>query len=453
MYFSDLDKDEKLDDAARSKIEQFSNMDYDGYKISGYCGSGLSGYVLRAEKGRDVKAIKIPKHNFFDSIIIEGGKQLAKIKGHPNIVEIDGDGHFEHENGFPYSRMEFIDGQDLEYKLGMSSGIGIDVDTSIDILREVAQGMKYAHSKGVYHYDLRPSNIIIQNNGDIKLTDFGLLRFALTSEDAELREAAKGYKYKIRDRFGKSMGSFEPADNWLPRSARENGEYLPVVDVFQFGKVAYYMLTGSVPSGIPPKVSSKLGSQFSMIDDLLSNACQDDEKSISVSFDDFLGLFARTQDTESQSLLENKITTFSSQLDFSLKNISTLSKHKGKDYVRRIEKEKQKMISNINFLIDNYSDIIDFASQKGLTSVDDIPEQLYNIRVGFQDRCNRDVNSMANFLDSRNADNKDPADLIVVGGFKEYINRLKRSPSEIRSYLSDINVRSNGRNVKVFRNG
>jgi serine/threonine protein kinase len=107
-------------------------------------------------------------------------KITAKLD-HPNIVEIHAVGEW---NGLPYIEMEKIEGVTLEKLVSDRGGLPFEVCTSIGIL--MCRALRYAHNHeyalygetyhGIIHRDLKPNNIMVANNGNVKLMDFGIAR-------------------------------------------------------------------------------------------------------------------------------------------------------------------------------------------------------------------------------------------------------------------------------------
>ena len=107
-----------------------------------------------------------------DLELVERFKREAKICAklqHPNIVNIYDFGTCEDEC---YITMEFVHGQTLQELLRKKSPLPVPV--ILYIAKSILQGLDYAHRFGVIHRDIKPSNIMIENNGSIKITDFGL---------------------------------------------------------------------------------------------------------------------------------------------------------------------------------------------------------------------------------------------------------------------------------------
>jgi serine/threonine-protein kinase len=99
--------------------------------------------------------------------------QIAGSLDHPNIVR-------GYDCGFDeagvYLVEEYLDGEDLAHKIRSRSPL--PYRTRLAILIEVAHAISYAHSKGVYHRDLKPGNIRVLENGHVKLMDFGIAKMS-----------------------------------------------------------------------------------------------------------------------------------------------------------------------------------------------------------------------------------------------------------------------------------
>ena len=146
------------------------------YKIIEELGRGGMGVVCKAE---DIKlkrnvAIKfLPKHIAADSEERERFKieaQAAAALNHPNIATIHAIEEFDDEM---FIVMEYIDGQEL--KNIIKSEIP-NPKSAIDYATQIAEGLQAAHKKGIVHRDIKSSNIMITEDGKIKIMDFGLAK-------------------------------------------------------------------------------------------------------------------------------------------------------------------------------------------------------------------------------------------------------------------------------------
>lgn len=141
---------------------------------------------------------------------------------HPNIVTLFDFGETE---GIVYMAMEFLDGTDL--KKVLKSGVALPLPRKLDILKQVCDGLAYAHAQGVIHRDLKPGNIHLLDSGLVKIVDFGLARIG--SSDLTKAGVVVGTPYYMSPEQirGKKVDH---------RS-----------DIFSLGCVMYEFLTGQRP--------------------------------------------------------------------------------------------------------------------------------------------------------------------------------------------------------------
>ena len=152
------------------------------FEIVGKLGKGAFGMVY---KGHD------PRINRFSSIkvmspatagdpdLVARFRREAEAAGglnHPNIVTIYDLGEQE---GLPYIAMEFLDGDDLERMVKEKADV--PVDKKIDYIRQVAEGLHYAHENGIVHRDIKPANVRLLPDGTIKIMDFGIAKMAASN--------------------------------------------------------------------------------------------------------------------------------------------------------------------------------------------------------------------------------------------------------------------------------
>lgn len=149
---------------------------------------------------------------------------LGKLS-HPYILSIFDIGEFE---GRPYLVMEYIPGGTLKELL---KGKPIPWERAVQITISLARALETAHSKGIIHRDVKPSNILMANGSDPKLSDFGI---------AKLIESEEGYSGVT----GTGIGIGTP-DYMAPEQAAGNADAR--ADIYALGTVFYQMVTGSLP--------------------------------------------------------------------------------------------------------------------------------------------------------------------------------------------------------------
>jgi hypothetical protein len=144
---------------------------------------------------------------------------------HPNIVQIFDIGEQE---GIPFLALEFVDGGSLAEKL---SGTPLAPRKAAESVLALARAVHHAHEKGIVHRDLKPANVLLQADGTLKITDFGL---------AKRTEAEHS-----QTQTGAILGS--PSYMSPEQAAGRSGEIGPATDVYALGVMLYELLTGRPP--------------------------------------------------------------------------------------------------------------------------------------------------------------------------------------------------------------
>ena len=150
--------------------------------------------------------------------------QSAGILSHPNIVTIH-DVVEESDEGIAFIAMEYVRGTNLKVLLQREGGL--DLAYVAGILEQIADGLDYAHSKGVVHRDVKPANIIITADNRAKITDFGIARIDTSNLTQE----------------GQLLGT----PNYMAPEQILGREVDHRADIFSLGVVLYEMLTRHKP--------------------------------------------------------------------------------------------------------------------------------------------------------------------------------------------------------------
>lgn len=152
-------------------------------------------------------------------------ESTAKLH-HPNIVSVYNAGQYE---GRPYMVMEFLEGQTVQQyvRRKMELGEPLTVKEAVNIVIQAAQGLQYAHEKGVVHRDVKPGNLWIDSDGKVKVLDLGL---ALAAADDDAKKHTVG-----------------TPDFMSPEQCSPQGTVNPRSDVYSLGCTLFYILTGTVP--------------------------------------------------------------------------------------------------------------------------------------------------------------------------------------------------------------
>jgi hypothetical protein len=150
---------------------------------------------------------------------------LAELR-HPHIAQLLDGG--ETPDGMPYFALEYVEGESLADYVEIHQ---LDVEGRTKLLVEVAEALAYAHRRGVIHRDLKPGNILVTADGDVKLLDFGIAKLIDHPAGATLTHHQVGPmtpEYAAPEQFrGAALGVW--------------------TDVYQFGILSFRILTGRLP--------------------------------------------------------------------------------------------------------------------------------------------------------------------------------------------------------------
>lgn len=159
-------------DTGDSDLQQVGNYDLVGKIAEGGMGTVYKG---RHRATGDIVAIKIvPSHMTTNTIFLKRFEQeynAAKALDHPNIVKAI---EFGRDGGLPFLVMEFVDGESLGQRLERVHHL--DEAEGIKVIGQVAQGLHKAHKLGLIHRDVKPDNILLASDGQVKLVDLGLVK-------------------------------------------------------------------------------------------------------------------------------------------------------------------------------------------------------------------------------------------------------------------------------------
>jgi tRNA A-37 threonylcarbamoyl transferase component Bud32 len=159
----------------------------------------------------------------FQARFLREARLVAKLE-HPNIVPIYD--YAEHEQQ-PYLVMKYIEGETLKARLARSP---LAADEITKIVKSVGQALAYAHQQGILHRDVKPSNVMLANDGQIYLADFGLARIAQAGESTLSSDMILGTPQYIS-----------------PEQAIGKKELDAGTDIYSFGVMIYEMVVGRVP--------------------------------------------------------------------------------------------------------------------------------------------------------------------------------------------------------------
>jgi serine/threonine-protein kinase len=202
----------------------------DRYQLEELLGSGGMAFVYR---GTDLMlerpvAVKILRQNFTETEEFRERFRLearaAANLSHPNIVTIY---DFGISDEHPFIVMEYIPGPHLKRRIQQLGRIPIP--ECIDLMSQACAGIGYAHRAGIVHCDIKPHNLVVSPDGQLKVTDFGIARALASIHPDEQTDIVWGSPQY----FAPEQAAGSPPS--------------PASDVYSLGVVMYEMLTGTLP--------------------------------------------------------------------------------------------------------------------------------------------------------------------------------------------------------------
>ena len=198
------------------------------YELEELVGSGGMSNVFRAHDRllERTVALKILHEQFTrDDDYVERFRREARAVAqlaHPNIVTVIDRGE---QDGRQYIVFEYVDGQNLKE---LTAGGPLDPREAIGLALQVARALSFAHERGLVHRDVKPQNVLLNDDGQAKVTDFGI---------------ARSLDVHGVTQTGTVLGT---SDYIAPEQAR--GQKVdPKTDIYSLGAVLYELLTGDVP--------------------------------------------------------------------------------------------------------------------------------------------------------------------------------------------------------------
>ncbi len=210
------------------------------YVVTDSIGRGGMGYVLKARHGRMKRevAIKFLLKSLTDSDDLrrrfEREVEAAAQLDHQNIVTAYDAGVHE---GSHFLVMQYVDGEDLSH-LVKSSG-PLDIPDAVDVIRQAALGLGYAHDRGIIHRDIKPGNLLLDDEGVVRILDMGLARIMPSPGDA-----LEGGAQADLTNTGSVMGTI---DYMAPEQALDSKSVDHRTDIYALGCTLYFLLTSNPP--------------------------------------------------------------------------------------------------------------------------------------------------------------------------------------------------------------
>lgn len=212
-------------------MEDLSGKQLGQYRLVAPLGEGGMAFVYKAYHPSMERyvAIKIlPRHYAAEPDFIHRFKQEARIIAnleHPNILPVYDYGEAD---GYTYIVMRYIEGG--KTLTNLMQGQPLPLAQMLNLLSKIAAALDYAHSRGVVHRDVKPSNVLIDQQGNILLSDFGLAKVFASSSRFTVSGAFLG------------TPAYASPEQCLGRSDLDGRS-----DVYSLGVILYEMATGRPP--------------------------------------------------------------------------------------------------------------------------------------------------------------------------------------------------------------
>ncbi len=200
------------------------NTDFGGYLLEGKIGQGGMSVVYKAYNAqRRPVAIKVldVDDDYIVKKFIQEGEIGRTLRHHPNICRIYSSGRAE-DNRF-YLVMEYISGVSLREVVGRA----VTDEQIVSIIGQACDALHYAHLQNVVHRDIKPENIMVNDQGQAKVTDFGIAK--LTSSVTVTKDRTVG------------------TPEYISPEQVQAQRVVPGSDIYSVGIVLYELLTGRPP--------------------------------------------------------------------------------------------------------------------------------------------------------------------------------------------------------------
>lgn len=221
-----------------------------GYAIERELGRGGMGTVYLAKQlslDRHVALKVMSKRWATDPVFVARFTReafAAAQLSHPNIVQIHDIGEAE---GVRFFSMEFVRGRSLADVVKLHGKL--DVETAVGYVLQAARGLKHAHDRGMIHRDVKPDNLLLDDQGLVKVADLGLVKTpALVAADDQLTEPAarSGLHSLPPEMTGARMALGTPA-YMSPEQCRDAAAVDHRADIYSLGCTLYVLVTGRPP--------------------------------------------------------------------------------------------------------------------------------------------------------------------------------------------------------------
>ena len=208
-------------------------------EVLGVGGMGVVYKARQTKLGRFVAlkllSAELAEHSVFVERFNREGRVLAQLS-HPHIVNVF---DFGSRGDFLYLLMEYVDGVNL--REAMRAG-NIESSDCLMLVQDICSALQFAHDQGVLHRDIKPENVLLDQNGRVKLADFGIAKLVSNEERENVSLTQHGAVLG-------TLHYMAPEQLEAPRSIDHRA------DIYSLGVVFYELLTGELPLGRFPSPS------------------------------------------------------------------------------------------------------------------------------------------------------------------------------------------------------
>lgn len=212
--------------SVKPQPEPHAPLRYSDYLLEQLVGAGGMGKVFRAREkrtGRTVAIKTLHKSRQTDeraiALFVQEAQVLARLR-HPGIVGTHGLGRFP--GGGYFLALDFIAGRDLQTRL---AGGPVPLNEALRIASEVAAAVQYAHEQGVVHCDLKPGNVLLDQQGHVFVTDFG-------------------FAYLVADAAATARRLLGGTTGYVASEVLRGSPPTPAADVYALGSLLWALATG-----------------------------------------------------------------------------------------------------------------------------------------------------------------------------------------------------------------
>jgi len=221
------------------------------YRLGASIGAGGMAHVFEGHDDRLDRqvAIKLVPTAAIDPVVRERFRREARTSArfaHPNAVATYDAGEAD---GQLFLVMELVDGPSLARQLAAEGPL--DMGQSLHVADAVLAALQAAHAAGIVHRDVKPANILLGRNGDVKLADFGIAK-RLDDYSSELT----------------GTGHFVGTPKYLAPEQLSGDPVTAATDVYATGVVLYEMVTGVAPFDAPTPLATAIAHQSAPVPDV-----------------------------------------------------------------------------------------------------------------------------------------------------------------------------------------